>query len=153
MPKAVEGENDDALHANLAINTLFSVVGKVVVISGGGSGIGAMIASAFVQNGAKVYIFSRKDTARFAAQLNAKGPGSCTALVADLSSSDSLRAMVEQLTAKEGKVDVLVNNAGTNYNGTLEDTPRSSFSKVLDVNVTAVFETIQLFYPLLLAAS
>ena len=42
-----------------------------------------------------------------------------------------------------------MNNAGTNFNADLVDTPRDAFSKVLDINITAIFQTIQLFHPLL----
>ena len=83
MPKRADDENEDALKSDVAISTLFDVRGKVVVISGGGSGLGAMMATAFVRNGATVYIFSRKDTSQFAAELTAAGPGTCTAVVAD----------------------------------------------------------------------
>ena len=85
MPKAAEGENDVALKADLGPK-IFDVAGKVVLVTGGGSGIGAMIASAFVQNGACVVIASRKDTQAFAAALSAKGPGKCEALRADVAS-------------------------------------------------------------------
>ena len=52
MPKRADDENEDALRSDVAISTLFDVRGKVVVISGGGSGLGAMMATAFVRNGA-----------------------------------------------------------------------------------------------------
>jgi len=153
MPKEIEGENDLALHADLRTGSLYDVAGKVVVITGGGSGIGSMIASGFVQNGAHVWIFSRKDTSAFAAQLTAKGPGVCTAVAADMQKTEAIERVVEAITAKEGRVDVLVNNAGTNMNAAFEDYPREGFAKVLDVNVTSVFHVSQLFFPLLKKAS
>ena len=105
MPKPVEGENADAVESNLQAVSLFDVTGKVVVISGGGSGIGAMLASGYCQNGAKVYIFSRKDTSDFAAELTSKGPGFCKALTADLADPAALQAVVDAVDAAEGKVN------------------------------------------------
>eukprot|EP00929_Paragymnodinium_shiwhaense_P008139 TRINITY_DN11207_c0_g1_i1.p1 TRINITY_DN11207_c0_g1~~TRINITY_DN11207_c0_g1_i1.p1 ORF type:complete len:302 (-),score=56.55 TRINITY_DN11207_c0_g1_i1:209-1039(-) len=153
MPKAAEGENDIALHADLRTSTIYDVAGRVVVISGGGSGIGAMLASGFVQNGAKVYIFSRKDTSIFAKELTAKGPGTCIALTADMQKPESIAGVVEAVSKAEGKVDVLLNNAGTNMSAPIESYSRDGFAKVMDVNVTSVFYMTQQFLPLLQKAS
>ena len=108
MPQRAENENEDALQSDVALTTLFAVRGKVVVISGGGSGLGAMMATGFVRNGATVYIFSRKDTSQFAAELTATGPGTCTAVVADAQRPATLEALVRRIEAKEGKVHVVV---------------------------------------------
>jgi NAD(P)-dependent dehydrogenase (short-subunit alcohol dehydrogenase family) len=152
MPEARENENADALQSNMTIGSLCSVKDKVVVISGGGSGIGAMLASGFAQNGSSVYVFSRKDASAFAADVTRKGPGTCTAIQADLQKDDSVSAAVAFIHQREGRVDVLINNAGTNYNASLQDTPTKMFGKVLEVNVTGIFRAVQKFEPLLLAA-
>ena len=99
LPKRADDENEDALRSDVAISTLFDVRGKVVVISGGGSGLGAMMATAFVRNGATVYIFSRKDTSQFAAELTAAGPGTCTAVVADAQRPATVEALVHRCVA------------------------------------------------------
>ena len=96
MPQRAENENEDALQSDVALTTLFAVRGKVVVISGGGSGLGAMMATGFVRNGATVYIFSRKDTSHFAAELTAAGPGTCTAVVADAQQPATVEALVHR---------------------------------------------------------
>ena len=153
MPVARENENADALNASLSTSVLYSVTGKVIVISGGGSGIGAMLASGFAQNGSKVYIFSRKDASAFAADVTKKGPGSCTALQADLQNEEQVAAAVQLIEKREGKVDCLINNAGTNFNAPLEETPPQMFDKVLKVNVTGIFRAVKLFQPLLLKAT
>ena len=149
MPEASEGENAAALQSDLAAGAIFDVSGKVVAISGGGSGIGAMLAAGFCANGARVYIFSRKETAPFAASLSARGPGSCVAVRADLQNDKSLSGLVRLIGDREGRLDVLVNNAGTNYNAPLADVPRKAFEKVVDVNLTSLFRLTQLCEPLL----
>ncbi len=72
---------------NLSISDLFGVKDKVVVVTGGAGGIGLMFSTAYVQNGAKVYISSRKasECDKVAAALTKQGPGSCVALPEDLS--------------------------------------------------------------------
>merc|ERR1719230_2379238 len=97
MPKALEGENDHVLEAGLDRNVLFDLTGKVALVTGGGSGIGAMIAGGFVANGATVYICSRKDSSAWAAQLSSKGPGKCEAIAADLTKEADMARVVETI--------------------------------------------------------
>ena len=84
-------------------------------VTGGSRGIGLMIAKALVQNGARVYISSRKADVcdAVAAQLNAiEGPGECISLPADLASDAACVELAAQLAAKEDKLHILFNNAG-----------------------------------------
>merc|ERR1719277_2414752 len=106
MPKAEDGENDVALQAHLGIGDVFRISGKVVLVTGGGSGIGAMIASGFVQNGSKVYIASRKDISGYAAELTSKGPGSCVALRCDITRDDQCQAMFKAIEDADGQLNV-----------------------------------------------
>mmetsp|Transcript_22606 Transcript_22606/g.33886 ORF Transcript_22606/g.33886 Transcript_22606/m.33886 type:complete len:280 (+) Transcript_22606:59-898(+) len=153
MPKAAEGENDAALEANLDVASLFGVKGKVVLITGGGSGIGAMIAAGFVKNGAKVYIASRKDTSEYAEALTKVGPGTCKALTCDVGVYAQHKTLIEAIQKAEGKLHVLVNNSGTNYSGKLGQTPPEMFEKVVQVNTNAIFALVQTALPLLEAAA
>lgn len=153
MPSPRDDENADALAAKLTLEDLFRVDGKVVVISGGGSGIGAMMASGFAQNGSTVYIFSRKDASVFADEVTRTGPGSCIAIRADLLDDAALSAAVQFIEEREGRVDCLINNAGTNFSASIEETPAKMFDKVLSVNVTGIFRVVKLFQPLLLKVS
>lgn len=88
----------DHLHAMqpLTLRDLYSVEGKVAVVTGGSRGIGLMIAKGLVQNGAKVYVVSRKQQVcdEVAAALNNLGPGSAVALAADLSTDDACKVRV-----------------------------------------------------------
>ena len=100
---------------SLQLSNLFSVRDKVCLVTGGSRGIGEWIASAFVQNGAKVYICSRKAAAcdKLAAELNELGKkygGSCDAIPADLSKMDGIKKLAEALKSRESRLDVLVNS-------------------------------------------
>ncbi|CAE8594446.1 unnamed protein product [Polarella glacialis] len=139
MPKEVVGENDDAVNSDLAVGSLFNVKGKVVLVTGGGSGIGAMIASGFVQNGSRVYIASRKDISTYAAQLTQKGPGSCVAVSCDISSYEQQQKLIETIKQAEGKLHFLVNNSGTNYGAPLGQYKPDMFEKVMQLNTNALF--------------
>mmetsp|Transcript_11601 Transcript_11601/g.31061 ORF Transcript_11601/g.31061 Transcript_11601/m.31061 type:complete len:280 (+) Transcript_11601:63-902(+) len=153
MPKLAEGENDMALHATLSTSALFSVAGKVVLVTGGGSGIGAMIASGFVQNGCKVYIASRKDCSGYADELTRKGPGTCVAVSCDISDAEQQKKLLGTIEQNDGKLHVLVNNSGTNFNAPLGQYSLDMFAKVMLLNTNAVFALTQLVVPLLEASS
>jgi len=149
MPKALEGENAAATEADLNVNTIFGVKGKVVLVTGGGSGIGAMISSGYVQNGAKVYVASRKDISGYAAELTSKGPGSCVSLKCDITKDDQCQAMLKAIEDANGQLNVLVNNSGTNFSAPLGNYSRNDFSKVMQTNVDAVFALTQMALPLI----
>lgn len=153
MPKSAEGENHHVLEASLGRNALFDMTGKVVLVTGGGSGIGAMIAGGFVANGATVYICSRKDCSLFAAELQKKGPGTCTALSADLTKQAELDSVVRCVRQGAGKLNCLVNNAGANWAQPLEQFEISGWNKTNDLNVTAAFNLTKCSLPLLKVAA
>lgn len=109
---------------SLNLTQLFNVKDKVVIVTGGGRGIGKMIADGFVQNGAKVYIASRTfDACKATAdELNAKGPGQCIPLQADLSSEKACQAFAETIAQHESHVDVLINNSAIGLETPVETT-------------------------------
>lgn len=131
---------------------LFSVEGKTVVVTGGSRGIGLMIAGGFVDAGARVYISSRKADVceRVAAEL--RGRGDCTAIPADLSTTEGVDHLVGALSAVAA-VDVLVNNAGATWGAPLEDYPDSAFDKVWAINVKAIFHLTTRLLPALRKAA
>jgi NAD(P)-dependent dehydrogenase (short-subunit alcohol dehydrogenase family) len=94
----------------MEINNLFSVRDKIVLITGGSSGIGLMIASGFVKNGAKVYIASRKKKQcdDVAEKLNKEGIGKCISIPADVSTESGCKKLAEELAARERMLHVLV---------------------------------------------
>ena len=132
---------------------LFSVAGKVAVVTGGGRGIGLMIARGLVEAGARVIIASRKADvcAEVAAELSQVGE--CSGIAADLSTEEGARALADAVGANEKSVHVLVNNAGANWGAPLEEYPDSGWDKVFDLNLKGVFHTTVKFLPMLRAAA
>ncbi len=108
--------------------------GKVAIVTGGSRGIGEAIARAFVTEGAKVVVASRK-LEGLSAVADSLGP-SAAAIAAHTGKEDDCRALVAQTIERFGRVDVLVNNAATNpYFGPLIDTPDAAIDKTFEVNV------------------
>ena len=132
---------------------LFSVKGKVVLVTGGSRGIGLMIARGFVENGARVYLSSRKAEVceKVAAELG--GQGECIALPADLASEEECVRLAGELGEREPALHVLVNNAGANWGAPLAEYPDSAWDKVLALNVKAIFHLTRALLPRLEAAA
>jgi NAD(P)-dependent dehydrogenase (short-subunit alcohol dehydrogenase family) len=133
------------------LNKLFSVEGKIALVTGGSRGIGLMIARGYVEGGAKVYVASRKQQAcdEAAAELNALGKGTCVPMAADIATEAGVKALAAGIAAAEAKLDILVNNAGTNWGAPLEDYTDDAFQKVLATNVKSVFNLTRELLPLL----
>ena len=131
------------------MSELFSVKGKVVLVTGGSRGIGLMIARGFVEAGAKVYISSRKkqvcdEVARELSEL-----GNCISVPADLSSEAGVEQLAGEIAGRESSLHVLVNNAGANWGAPFADYPASAFDKLFALNVKAVFLLTRELVPLL----
>lgn len=135
------------------LTELFSVEGKVVLVTGGTRGIGLAIAEAFVQAGARVYICSRKEEACRAASDALSQHGVCHALPANVATGEGRAALAQALGRSEQRLDVLVNNAGALWAEPLEEYPESGWDKVYDLNVKGTFFLVQELLPLLRAAA
>ena len=134
---------------NLEIPNLFSVKGKTVLITGGSRGIGLMMASTFVKNGAKVYISSRNAEVCQAVEAELSKVGNCIAIPADLSTHEGQQKLVTEIKSKETAIDVLINNAGANWSAPFSEYPEKGYDKVMDINMKPIFFLTQSLLPLL----
>lgn len=114
-----------------------SLEGKVVLISGGGSGIGAAHVRAFCAQGARVAFFDidREASETLAARLSGAGEGGPLFIEADLSDVAALRAGIEEVRSGLGDVDVLVNNAANDTRHALADVDEPYFDDRIAVNL------------------
>jgi NAD(P)-dependent dehydrogenase (short-subunit alcohol dehydrogenase family) len=119
------------------IKSLFSLEGKVALITGSTKGIGLSIAEALSQSGAKVVISSRKEDKcnQVAAAINDAG-GEAIAVPCNISHKEQLQVLVDTTLEKWGHIDVLVCNAAVNpYYGPLADISEEAYDKIMDTNV------------------
>jgi NAD(P)-dependent dehydrogenase (short-subunit alcohol dehydrogenase family) len=135
-------------------DALFSLAGKTALVTGGGSGIGAMIAQGLVDRGVRTYVTGRDAVkiADVAAELSSSG-GACIGLAADLSDSRGADALTEQLSGAEDRLHILVNNAGTNADGALAALSVEAWDEVLGVNLRAPMFLVRALLPRLKAAA
>jgi len=136
----------------MTMKTLFKVNGKVAVVSGGSSGIGAMMARGLLENGVKVYITARKADRLMAMAEELSEYGDCIAIPSDMSSVEGIESLVAEISKRESKIDILINNAGSNWSAPVEDFPEKGWDKVMDINIKSIFFATQKFLPLLKAA-
>ncbi len=125
--------------SDIDVGTLFSLRGKVALVTGGSRGIGRMIAEGYLQAGARVYITARHADACDTAAAELSAFGECISVPADVSTADGRAALVEVLGAREPHLHILVNNAGTTWAANYEDYPEKGFEKVTNLNLNALF--------------
>ncbi|KAJ5359571.1 uncharacterized protein N7496_011984 [Penicillium cataractarum] len=153
-------------NASFRLENLFGMKGKVALITGGGSGIGLMATQSLAVNGAKVYITGRtKEKLDRVVDLYGKDiSGEIIAIPADVTSKESIQKLVDEISAKESELDILINNAGISsakQNTDHEDSKElqqelfhntstvSDWEDVMRTNVMQLFFVTTAFLPLL----
>lgn len=123
------------------LSELFDLTGRVALVTGGSRGLGLQIARVLGQNGAAVGLVARKkaDLEEACAELNREGIAA-RAFVADLVQPEAAAELVERVLGKLGHIDILVNNAGATWGAPAEDHPLAAWNKVMDLNVSSVFQ-------------
>jgi len=136
---------------------LFSLEGRIALVTGGSRGIGKMIAAGYLAHGAaRVYITARKagPCEATAKELTAAYGGECIALPIDISSLAGVEMLAGEIRKHEPKLDILVNNAGAAWGAEFDEFPESGWDKVMNLNLkTPFFLTKALAAPLRAAAS
>jgi NAD(P)-dependent dehydrogenase (short-subunit alcohol dehydrogenase family) len=129
---------------------LFSLEGKIALVTGGSRGIGRMIAEGYIAQGATVYISSRKaDVCDSVA--NELGP-KCISLPQDVSTVDGCKALASAFADVQPKLDILVNNAGAAWGMPFEEFSEQGWDKVMDLNLKSPFFLVQSLHNSLKAA-
>jgi meso-butanediol dehydrogenase/(S,S)-butanediol dehydrogenase/diacetyl reductase len=120
--------------------------GKVALITGGGTGIGAAIARRFVEDGARVCISGRRKEKLEATVRNLSG-GSAVACAGDVTDYDDVARMIETTISFGGKLDILVNNAAMDSQGGILETSMDHWRTTLEINLTGPFATMKAALP------
>jgi len=127
---------------------------KVVLITGASSGLGLHLARAWFQAGAKVVLAAR-DPERLhsaAEAVSTADPTRCLTIPCDVTQDDSVKHLLQEIQARCGRLDVLVNCAGASARGTIADTKLADFQRNWDLNVLALVRCTQQALPLLTTA-
>jgi NAD(P)-dependent dehydrogenase (short-subunit alcohol dehydrogenase family) len=117
-----------------------ALTGRVAVITGGNSGIGKAVAKAYAQAGAKVVLAARRaeQLKEVKDQINALG-GTVLAIPTDITNEQAVLSLFAETVAAHGRVDVLINNAGTASREPADELSLASWQRVIDTNLTGAF--------------
>ncbi|HET7492869.1 MAG TPA: SDR family NAD(P)-dependent oxidoreductase [Bradyrhizobium sp.] len=121
---------------------LFSLKGRVALVTGGSRGIGRMIAAGFLSAGAaRVYISARKAAPceATAKELSAEYDGECVALPIDISTMAGIEMLAAEIKKREPSLDILVNNAGAAWGADFDEFPENGWDKVVNLNLKTPF--------------
>ena len=124
--------------------------GQVAIVTGGASGIGRALCEALAAEGARVVVVDRDaGGAAAVAEAIAKAGGVARAEVLDVADGDAVRCVVEDTAAREGRLDLLFNNAGIAIGGEVLDMTAEHWRRIVDVNLWGVVNGIRAAYPVM----
>lgn len=124
----------------MKVTDLFNLTGKTAIITGGGRGLGAQIATGFAEAGANVVLCSRKKEAcdEVASQIQKLGVRALS-FKCDITNPSDVQEVVNETYREFGAIDILVNNSGASWGAPAVDMPLEAWQKVMNVNVTGTF--------------
>ena len=129
----------------MKLTDMFSLKGKVALVTGGGRGIGKFVATGLAEAGADIILTSRKikNLEATAAELMANQKVKALAIACDMAKEDTVEAMLKEAVAKFGRIDILVNNAGATWGAPTLDFPLEKWDQLFNVNVRGVWVLTQ----------
>jgi citronellol/citronellal dehydrogenase len=132
---------DTVAAARRAAASLYDLTGRVAVITGGGTGIGAATAALLALNGAAVVIASRtaEELEARAERIRRETGGRCLAVPTDVKDEAQVAALIDRAVQDFGRIDILVNNAGGSRLGPLAQMPTKAWDASFDLNVRAAY--------------
>lgn len=131
---------------------MFDLASKVVIVTGGTSGIGFGIAKGFIDAGARVALIGR-DEARGKKALEALNAADAAVYIqADIAVGEQCQRMAEEVERRFGRIDILVNNAGMNIRHHAQDYSHAEWHQIIDTNLSSAFYCAQAVYPALVRA-
>lgn len=133
------------------IKEKFNLTGKVAIITGASKGIGEAMARGMAEFGATVIVSSRKQEAvdAVAAQFQSEGL-SAIGIECHIAKAEHRQVLVDKVMEKYGRIDILINNAGTNpYFGPIHKMPENLYQKTMDININAAMALSNLVYPIM----
>ena len=125
----------------MKLTDMFSLKGKVALVTGGGRGIGKFIATGLAEAGADIILTSRKmkNLEATAKELEETQKVKALAIACDMAKEDAIAAMLAEAVAKFGHIDILVNNAGATWGAPTLDFPLDKWDQLFNVNVRGVW--------------
>ncbi|WP_194725496.1 SDR family oxidoreductase [Noviherbaspirillum malthae] len=124
----------------MGVKQLFQLDGKIALITGGSRGLGLQMAEALGEMGCRLAISARKADELAEAKQHLEGLGyDVLTVVNDLSKTEQIPALVEEVVQRFGTIDILVNNAGATWSAPAEEYPDEAWHKVLGLNVDSLF--------------
>ncbi len=127
-----------------------SLKGKIVVITGGGSGIGRLTAIKLAEEGMKIVLLGGKRIENLEETKEVvQKYGECYAIPRNLTDLEKMKSKVDMIIKKLGGIDVLINNAGLALNCSLEETSEEQFDEIMDINVKVPYFLTQYMIPYL----
>src|SRR6202163_3015707 len=127
-------------HPSTNVKQLFELIGRVAIITGGSVGLGRQMAEGLAEMGANLVLCARKkERCQQAAEELQKIGVRTLASGCDVKDPASIRAVVEETVNEFGRIDILINNAGTSWGALTEDMTLEQWNKVIDTNLTGTF--------------
>ena len=120
------------------LNEIFSMEGKTALVTGGGRGIGQVIARDLARAGADIAIFSRSGAADTVKLIEEEG-GKCIDIIADVTKEESVKEGIRKIVDAYGKLDIVVNNAGVCYHKDIFEATVEEWRECLDINLTGEY--------------